>query len=163
MANTFELIATVTLASNQATIDFTSIPQTFTDICVKLSGRSTSGGNASIYVRPNGSATSVTERNIYGNGTSAISNSSTGFAWTDGASQTANTFSSSEIYFPNYTGATNKSYSMDSVQENNGTDGQNALVAGLKSNTAALTSITLATDGSWVTYSTAYLYGVKNA
>jgi hypothetical protein len=67
-----------------------------------------------------------------------------------------------EIYFPNYASATNKSFSIDSVTENNATLANQFLTAGLWSNTAAITSITLlAASGNLAYYSTASLYGIK--
>ena len=43
MANTFEQITTVTVGSGGASsIDFTSIPQTYTDLVIKTSARNTS-------------------------------------------------------------------------------------------------------------------------
>jgi hypothetical protein len=83
----------------------------------------------------------------------------------NGASSTSSTFSNGEFYIPNYAGSTNKSISMDLVMENNATAGYQSLTAGLWSNTSAITSIKLqsANGFNFVIYSTAYLYGVKNA
>jgi hypothetical protein len=53
---------------------------------------------------------------------------------------------------------------VDSVQEDNQTEAYIDVVAGLWSNTAAITSLSIKSNaGSFVQYSTAYLYGVKNA
>jgi hypothetical protein len=75
---------------------------------------------------------------------------------------TASSFSSGEIYIPNYAGSTNKSYSIDSVTEQNATGALAELIAGLWSQTAAITQITLSSS-NFQQYSTAYLYGVSNA
>ena len=73
-------------------------------------------------------------------------------------------FGNLEIYFPNYLTSAAKSYSVDSVVENNATAGMASLDAGLTSSTSAITAITLTPNsGSWVQYSTVYLYGVNNA
>lgn len=45
MAATYESISSQTLASNQSTLTFTSIPQTYTDLVIVASGESTSGGS----------------------------------------------------------------------------------------------------------------------
>ena len=49
MANTFQLISSTTVgAGGASSIDFTSIPSTYTDLVIKWSGRLTStGGDAS--------------------------------------------------------------------------------------------------------------------
>jgi hypothetical protein len=175
MANTFELIASSTVGSGgAATIDFTSIPSTFTDLVIKISARSDAAGTESehIYVTFNGSASAqYSMLRLRGTGSAASSYSEASqtsinfFNAVDAAAATANTFSNNELYIPNYAGSTNKSVSFDSVQENNGTTANAVLFAGLWSNTAAINRVTLASSGSnkFVQYSTAYLYGVKNA
>lgn len=154
-------------AGGAASIDFTSIPSTYTDLVVKLSSRTARANVVDfIQINFNGSATSFTARGIEGNGSSAASFTDTVFIGsTSGSSSTASTFGTLEVYIPNYTGSTNKSYSVDAVGENNGTTAYSDLVAGLWSNTAAITSIKLlsATASNFSQYTTAYLYGVSNA
>ena len=81
MANTFELIASSTVgAGGASSIDFTSIPATFTDLVVKLSGRSTySGGGVADYavIGFNGVTTNQTMKYLYGTGSAAGSFSDT--------------------------------------------------------------------------------------
>ena len=171
MANTFELIASSTVGSGgAASITFSSIPSTYTDLIVQISGRSTVAQlGASLYMRFNGGSTTNTIRNIYGNGSSAASQTQSD-AWSgidvDGASASANVFANTQIYFPNYAGSTNKSWSAESVIENNATSAYCEMAAGLWANTAAITQIAFTIEnasGNWAQYSTAYLYGVKNA
>jgi hypothetical protein len=170
MANTFELIASVTVGSGgAATISFTSIPATYTDLVVKRSVRGTAtGNNVDTKMTFNGITTAYTIRNVYGDGSTAASfaDSTTNYTGGEinGTSTTASTFDNAEIYIPNYAGSTNKSFSLDNVVENNATFGLNWLQAGLWSNTAAITSITFTPgSGNFAEHSTAYLYGVKNA
>ena len=167
MANTFELISSVTVGSGgAASIDFTSIPATYTDIVVKYSLRSDNGDDY-FALTLNGSSSSFTSRDVQGNGSSATSANRTDnlLVYTqDPNTMTANTFSSGEIYFPNYAGSTNKSFSQDTAYENNATGAGMALRAGLWSNTAVINRVTISkASGNFVQYSTAYLYGVKNA
>jgi len=164
------LISSVTVGSGgAASIDFSSIPATYTDLCVKLSIRSASGSNIGTVgatISINGSTANRTVKRIYGNGTSAVSDSPSALGISpDTSTATANTFSNVEIYFPNYAGSTNKSFSVDSVSENNATLGDASLVAQLWSQTAAITSLSfgMSDSSNFVQYSTAYLYGVKNA
>ena len=129
-----------------------------------MSVRSTAA-NFSIYIRPNGSTTNLSSINLQGNG-SAINNftGTTIQALATSSGDTASTFGNSEFYIPNYTGSTNKSISSDGVSENNATGAYTRLVAGLWSQTSAITSIDLVPDtGDFAQYSTAYLYGVSNA
>jgi hypothetical protein len=168
MPNTFELIASSTVPSTQAAIEFTSIPSTFTDLCVKLSVRSTRTGYPAddIIVQFNNVTTGYSARTIRVSPSLSVSSSTetiiTGFA--ADADQTASTFGSAELYIPNYAGSTNKSASFDSVTENNATAAPMEMVAGLWSNTAAITSMKFTLSvASFAANSTAYLYGVKNA
>jgi hypothetical protein len=166
MPNTFELIAGTTLGSAASNIEFASIPATFTDLKLVYSLRSDNGDDY-FALTLNGSSSSFTSRDIQGGGTSATSanRSDNLLVFTqDPSSMTANTFSNGDIYFPNYAGSTNKSFSQDTAYENNGTGAGMALRAGLWSNTAAITTIRIAkASGNFVANSTAYLYGVKNA
>ena len=172
MANTYVAIATTTVGSGgAATISFTSIPQTYTDLVVVLSARGTDAGTGANDGRLtfNGSSSGYSSRLLYGTGSAvgSASNSGTYMYWVGGAvagGHTANTFSNSSIYIPNYTSSNNKSVSFDGVNENNGTYGSQLMTAGLWSNSAAITSISLSLDyNNFAQYSTATLYGVTNA
>jgi hypothetical protein len=168
MANTFiQIGSTVTVGvSGAATIDFSSIPATYTDLILKISSRSTFG--ATYYdtdISFNGSAASMTRRALYADGTNPASFSAANsrFTWAAAPTATASNFSNAEIYIPNYAGSANKSVSSDTVVETNAASGNLlAFVAGLWSNTAAINQITLTpTSGTFVQYSTASLYGIK--
>lgn len=154
------------LASTQASITFSSIPQTFTDLLVVTSLRSSRSAVAEqVLISLNGSTSSFTVRTLYGNGSSVASfTSARDTVNAPGATATANTFSNSSIYLPNYTSASNKSFSSDDVTENNGTESYQFIIAGLWSNTAAITSLALTpgAGGSFVQYSSATLYGIKS-
>jgi hypothetical protein len=169
MANTYELIASSTVGVlGSTTIDFTSIPSTYTDLCLKVSLRGNQASNTDAYlISFNGSTTTFTTRRLYGNGASAASDSSSAgdYGIANGASTTASTFNNGEIYIPNYAASTNKSFSVDEVVENNGTTGYDVFTAGLWSTTSAINRVTLTGNGITIfsQYSTAYLYGVKNA
>lgn len=166
MANTFELIASSTVGSGgAASIDFTSIPSTYTDLCLVASLRG-SVGNDYGKVIINGSSTGYSRRTLQGNGTGATSATFTSefFNTMVKSTDTANTFSNVQFYFPNYAGSTNKSVSTDAVTENNATAAIALMQAVLWSNTAAITSLSLTQDGgNLVQYSTAYLYGVRSS
>jgi hypothetical protein len=159
------------LGSAQASITFSSIPQTMTDLVLLVSARTTNpSGNYwnNIRVTFNGSSTGYSERYLYGtgagtgSGTSATSYLEFQYA-VSAQGTTSNTFSNLSLYIPNYRTSNNKSVSVDSVTENNATNALANITAGLWSNSAAITSITLngeANGGQFAAYTSATLYGV---
>ena len=179
MPQAYVPIQTVKLTSNASSIEFTNIPQNYTDLMLYVSSRSSrnAGVGTSIYLKFNSSASGYTYRYLYGQTTSAYSeNQATtnnlttrGFAgFTSNTNNTESTFGNTKIYIPNYAGSTNKTYSSDFVQENNSsTDNLLGMVAGLWSNTAAITSIEVtvyqAADFNILANSTVTLYGVGGA
>jgi hypothetical protein len=167
MPNTFELIASSTVgAGGTSAITFSSISSSYTDLCVYFSLRSSDGSDY-ISLKFNNSTSSFSGRFLTGTGAGAGSTSRTDNLYTGTivpTASTSNTFSNGSLYIPNYAGGTNKSFSIDSVLENNATAAESRLMAGLWSNTSAITQIDLAhPTANFVQYSTAYLYGVKNA
>jgi hypothetical protein len=167
MPSTYTLISSVTVGSGGTQfIDFTSIPQTYTDLLLKVSIRNNaSANNNTVGLRFNGDNGNTTAKRLYGTGSTANSDSDTQVIDV-GNNATANTFANIEFYVPNYTLSNYKSYSADGVGENNATTAFQTLLAGLWSSTSAITSMRLRLeDGSLVfqQYSTAYLYGISNA
>lgn len=169
-SNTFTKIATVTVGSGGASsIDFSSIGSSYTDLKIVLSGRdaSSAGGSGAGYsftILPNGLTTNITQRSLFSNATNASSYNDTAmYNVTDMSADTASTFSNVEIYIPNYTSSNYKSFSIDGVTENNATPAAIRLSAGLWSSTSVISSIKLSAYSSWVQYSTATLYGIKNS
>lgn len=169
-SNTYTLISSVTVgAGGAASISFSSIPSTYTDLCLKLSARldsnPQSGLWSSIYIALNSSSSNFSYRLLYGSGSSAASQTgTTEIAWVDSSAATANTFGNAELYIPNYAGSTNKSISTDFVQESNASASLMGLNASLWSNTAAINAISFTPpSGNFAQYTTAYLYGIKNS
>jgi hypothetical protein len=167
MANTYTLIEAKTLTTTTADITFSSIPQIYTDLCLVFSVRGSVADNGAS-IRFNGSASNLSARNIWSDGNSVTSNISSSSIFLYGGqnspSWTANTFNNAQAYIPNYTGSNHKSVSVDAANENNGTDAYMSFTAGLWSDTSAITSVTiLPGSGSFVQYSSAYLYGIKNS
>jgi len=176
MANTFELISSATVGSGGAAdIIFTVIPSGYTDLCVKLSARSDepASNGQDVYVQfNNDTAANYSFKRLYGTGSSAASDAVTSNAKgarvgrATSSSSTASTFANNEFYIPNYTGSTAKSISIDGVEENNATASIMVLTAAIWTGTAAITSMKLypfSSGTNFVQYTTAYLYGVKNA
>jgi hypothetical protein len=169
MATTYEKIATVTVGVGGASsIDFTSIPSTYTDIQLVLSGRYSAAATTGYCTAAfNGSTANFSIRGLYGSGSGTPGSFTTPSNFVGeivGDSATASTFSSLSMYIPNYSGSNYKSYSVDSVGENNGTTAQATLTAGLWSVSTAINSISLSPNsGTLKQYSSATLYGIKNS
>ncbi len=170
---TFTQIGTAQVvgAGGASTISFSAIPNTYTDLVIKLSIRDAAASTRSVAkLTFNGSSSGYSSIAVYGfNGTStgSAAGGSTYIDWTYavGDTATASTFANNEIYIPNYAGSQNKSVSIDFTAENNSASANIlGLAAGLWSNSAAITSITLTpSTPNFLQYSTAYLYGVSNA
>ena len=171
MANTYTLIASSTVGSGgAATIDFTSIPATFTDLCLVISARN-SAGIVGSYIKFNSSTSGYSSIGLEGTG-SGGGDSFSNSGGTDKAyvgvvnwsSSTSNTFTSYQIYIPSYTSSNYKSFSVDQVTENNATLSWATLVADLWSNTSAIDAISFfPASGTIQQHSTAYLYGISNS
>jgi hypothetical protein len=157
-----KLIESKTLATATASIEFTSIPQTFTDLVVVCSLRGDQNANNGFTnIGFNSSTSNFSTRFLQGSGSAASGTGVRGIAYLSNAFFTSNTFDSTTVYIPNYTGSTNKSFSADSVVENNATSGWQFIVAGLWSNTAAITSIQITPNtGNFIAGSIISLYGV---
>lgn len=169
---TYTFINSVTVGSGGAAdIEFTSIPNTYTDLCLVYSLRNTlSDNSANIRLQMNGdTGNNYSYRRLYGDGSTTGSDSGSSGAnilvgITNAATSTSNTFSNGQIYIPNYAGSNYKSTSSDAVNENNATLAYQYLIAGLWSSTSAITSLKLfVASQTFTQYSTAYLYGISNA
>jgi hypothetical protein len=171
MANTYTLISSNTLSSSAASVTFSSIPATYTDLVLRMSVRSDIADSyVNIYVSYNGNASNYSETYMAGNGTSAVSGRGSAnpyflqAVWSEGTSWTSNTFASSELYIPNYAGSANKVASAFGAAENNATAARVTTTATLWSNTSAISSINLQPySGNFVSGSSFYLYGIKNS
>lgn len=171
---TMKLISTVTVgAGGAASIDFASIPGTYTDLLIVASIRSalvTGDASDGVFLRFNGSTSGYTTRDFYGNGASAASSvnpygvtSATFVGSISAAGSTSSTFGSQSIYIANYASATNKNVSTDSAQERNASSPTYLeCLTGVWANGAAITSLSLfsANSSTWAQYSTASLYGI---
>jgi hypothetical protein len=157
----YVLLERIELNASAASVVFANIPQSgYTDLKIVVSSRcdtTTTGGSVTF----NGTGTGFTGIRLFGSGSSVASGSSTAAVLTNSSGYTASTYSNSEIYIPNYAGSTNKSVSIDGVSENNATEAYAMFNAILWSNTAAITSVTIApSGGNFVANSTFSLYGL---
>lgn len=169
MATTMRLIGKVVLGSAASSISFTSIPATHDDLLLVCSLRETTTGGTQGYATIDINSSASDGRSLYGLAGSAASATTTAAnVRTCTSGSTSSTFSSSTVYIPNYRGSTNKSFSVESVSEDNSANGAITwALAGLWSNTAAITSIALTaqsgTSPTFVANSSAFLYGITRA
>jgi hypothetical protein len=153
------LIASSTVGSGgAASITFSSIPAGYTDLTLVLSARATST-TATITIAFNGSSASFIGTYIQGNGSAGSQATSTTLVGRPTIStDTASTFGNLRIFMPNYSGATNKTFSVDLVTENNATAAFAQLFGVQWSNTAAINQVSLSL-ANFAEFTTAYLYG----
>lgn len=168
---TMTLVSTVTVGSGgAANIEFTSIPQTGTDLFLVFSGRTNYTGGLvydNVALRFNSSTTSdYASRDFMGNGSSAsgtnyFPNYQDIYTYAATALATSNTFGNGQITIFNYSATQNKSISIDAVTENNSTTSITSMASAYRANTSAITSIKLTPyNGIWVQNSTASLYTI---
>lgn len=156
-------IETVTVGSGGTTsIDLQNIPQTYTDLVIYASLRQSGVVSNTAALLFNNSSANFSYRRLRGDGSAAASDT-TGSALTTYSGQTASTFSNNYIYIPNYTSSNNKSFSIDAVNENNATSSEQWLIAGLWSQTAAISRITINPVSTYTfdQNSTVTLYGIS--
>jgi hypothetical protein len=170
---TYTLISSNVLASSAASVTFSSIPATYTDLVLRISARTSSASAANnIRVQFNSdTSTNYSETSLRGSGSAASSyrvSSATelveGFV-INADSSTSNTFGSLELYIPSYTASQSKPMSSFPVQENNTTAANIIPTAELWRNNAAITSIYMYISGgnTLMVGSSFYLYGISNA
>ena len=178
--SSYESIQTVTLGSNQSTISFSSIPQTYKHLQIRGIVRSTyvrAGGSqtgVAMYLRVGNSGTIYTSNyawgELYGTGTSALSfhaGTQTIMVTADQSIPSAN--SASQFYGPNvidildYTN-TNKATTLRALsgldQNGSGTTNMN-LFSAAYFGTQAITDLQFTTDSDFTAGTTLALYGIK--
>lgn len=166
MTTTMQLIAKQTVgAGGAASVTFSNIPQTYTDLKVVISGRNVSGEH--LLISFNGSTANFAGNYVNGyNGAVGAGSYARYLGNGESPSYTANAFGSAEVYIPNYKSANNKSLLSDTVAENN--DASNYAIvtaANTWSSSSAITSITFNNENGtgYSQYSTFYLYGISNS
>jgi hypothetical protein len=160
------LIETVTVGSGGASsIEFTSIPQDGTDLVLIMSIRGASGGgNGLLYF--NDSTSNYSSIRLLGTGSEVLSQTTTTAGRNAGlessSTTTSNTFSNTQIYITNYAGSANKTFSVDSVTENNATAANQSIQVTTWANTSAITKIVYSSQdaASLAQHSTISLYKV---
>ena len=166
MPATYEPIATTTLSSTATTIEFTSIPSTYTDLVIVFVG--TSANSSYFTFRFNSvSTSSYGQLMITGDGSGVGNNkyqNQTELQSPSLAMTSTPQFFKLDIF--NYAGNTRKSVLYTCSADNNGS-GLVGMLLGIFDSTSAITSIQLnasyASPNSFSSGTTATLYGILKA
>jgi hypothetical protein len=163
MPSTYEPIATQTLSSNAASVTFSSISGSYTDLILVSSLIGTVATDQ--YIRFNNDSGSNYSNTLFtGNGSTANSARRTSQTYLIDfgiIGTTANTLSANVLQVMNYSNATTFK---TSITRNNLASTQVQAAVGLYRSTSAITRIDLiAGSGNYTSGSTFTLYGVKNA
>lgn len=173
MANTYTLISSNVLASSAASVTFSAIPSTYTDLVLRVSARSDGSAAGRVVINAD-AGTNYSRTQLQGDGSATASvatSNSTSLVITYGSNSstsTANTFNNLELYFPNYNSTSARPISSFNVTENNAASSAGnddiVLTAGLYRGASAITSIKYEhASANFVSGSSFYLYGIKNS
>jgi hypothetical protein len=169
------LYSYTTPTSGIGEINFTNIPQTYTDLMIVCSLRdvATSGINSAVIgFMFNFDATSanlMSGTTLKGTGSSTLSDRGSNLqyyaqAFQTNPSYTSNTFSSTTFYVPNYSGNLFKQILIDNVTENNATASNLMLGSALYRSTAPVNAIKFYDAGGpyqFLINSTITIYGIS--
>ena len=165
MAFTYSKLAESTVGSGgTSAITFNNIPQNYTDLLIKVSARDDRSGYAinNLNITFNSASTTYTGKQIYYANSGSAASSNNYYGSVPSPVDTANVFSSNDIYIPNYTSSNQKSFSIDDASEGNSTYFSVGFSAGLWNRTSTISQITLSPiSANFVQHSTATLYGIR--
>jgi len=171
MASSRTLISSQTLGTAAASVTFSSIPSTYTDLVLKASIRTNRASEfdaVRLEINSDSSALYSTTT-LYGAGSvgsGSGANSSYSYILNgqqNGDNSVANTFSNFELYIPSYTASQSKPLSSFSGTEDNNTYAWIYSIAGLYRSNTAISGLKLTsnTGNNFVAGSSFYLYGLK--
>ena len=167
----YQLIETIEVgAGGASSIEFTGIPQDGVDLVLLCSFRGTSleGVDEFRFNFTGASFSAYSHCYLGGDGTSATSFTSEGATppsagiciYQNSSISTSNTFSNIKITASNYTSSANKSFSTESVTEDNSSTAYQRIIASTRP-MSAITGLAISTyDALLAQYSTASLYKV---
>lgn len=157
------LISKYTVSTTtEATVVFSNIPQTHTDLVIFASARTPRAAvNDGFTINVNSGVTVVAKRTYAVVGSSTPVDASGGII-ANASSSTSNLFSNSEIYIGDYAGSDHKPFIVNAVVENNAAQALLSWIGGSFSTLSPITSITLdaESDPYFTIGSTFALYGI---
>ena len=158
--NTYTQIASTTLGSASASVTFSSIPSTYTDLVLVVNGAGSSGSTSNILVQVNGdTAGNYSWTRLLGDGTSASSSR----ASTQGAIGTGDTSTDRFVNIINFQNYANTTTNKTTLARSNSQSYVSTYV-GLWRSTAAINQIVYYISGqNLASGTTASLYGTTAA
>ena len=169
MASTYEKIATTTLSSATASVTFSSIPSTYTDLVLVAYAANTGSDAANTgYMQYNSdSGNNYSDTIVYTNGATPTSFRTTTTnaigLWTIMGSTDSSRYSSIVVNFQNYSNSTTYKTTLNRIGTATTSGGWTNMSVGMWRNTNAITSILVGGGTNWRSGSTFTLYGIKAA
>jgi hypothetical protein len=166
MPATYEPIATQTLGSAAATITFSSIPSTYTDLVLISNTKNASGLDGGLTLKFNTdtatSSTNYSSTFLYGDSSSAATGRHTNYPHTIAGRSNASEWGNGITHIINYTNTTTNK----AVISRGNSNAYTFLITGLwRATPQAITTITIGNEAAvnFVVGSTFTLYGIKAA
>lgn len=166
MPKTYEPIATTTLTGSTATVTFSSIPSTYTDLVIVANVIQAAGNNSLRYRFNNDSGTNYSATSLLGNGTAASSARESSI--TSAYVVTSASTSLETVYILHVMNYSNTSTNKTSIGRGNRASAEVDATVTLWRNTSAINRIDFAMGGTFptnnmTTGSTFTIYGIKAA
>jgi hypothetical protein len=158
MTSTYEMIATNTVSgAGTSTITFSSIPATYTDLVIVISGTAASG--VGTYFRFNSdTGSNYSYSYVYGNGSSALSSRSSSVT----SGNFGNLYTTQTTIINSIMNYSNTTTYKTNIGRHNNAGAMTLAVVGLWRSTAAINSIQIFPDGAnFGNATTLTLYGIK--
>jgi hypothetical protein len=171
MAITYTLIASYTVGSGGvAYVEFTSIPNTYTNLVLRSSSRDTStiaANDGTLTVNGSNANFSRTYYSTAPNGNTSDNQANNNIIYSNTSTNTASFFSNQEIMISDYAKNHFKSFSADIVTTNESASVGWSLIwlAMIWNDTSAITTLRMTPAGASINYAehtTFYLYGLAN-
>lgn len=158
---TYTLISSTTLNTATATVTFSSIPATYTDLVLVFRGNNTSSGNRAGYIRFNGdSGNNYSYTAIQGDGASANFSST----WNVAQGVFSNVLNDNTLAIINIQDYSNTTTNKSFISRGNSASTVVQAIVGLWNSTAAINSIVFSLNAdSYASGSTFRLYGIEAA
>ena len=164
MPSTYNKIEAKTIGSSTASVSFTSIPATYTDL-VLISLFKNTGGAGNLKIQFNGdTSTNYSFRYLYGTGSSAITSGSANQSVIIFGQADSTQFLLNTLNIFNYANTTTYKTTLSRSSDNGNTYSSAGAIVGLWRKTPeAITSFAITSDSNIAANSTFTLYGIKAA
>lgn len=163
-----KFIARLELTADAQSMTISSIPDTFDDLLIVMSGRTATGsliGTGSFYVNGNQSNWRGSFLSGPPSPPTAGTTTSEPVINVNGGTTSSNSFGLAKVYIPKYASSDYKSFSIDTGYTSMGFDnhGINRLVCAQWNNTSAINSITFYSVDYYVPKSSVTVYGITTS